>query len=105
VQEKYSEYKQENEIRRQQAAAAASSAITISALSSTPTSSSLDNFETVENRNSTSTRGSTDDKDWDDLSRRLGAGGNISEPCSLSSSSATKLTSETRSCDIKGELD
>ena len=105
MQEKYSEYKQENEIRRQQAAAAASSAITISALSSTPKSGSFDNFETLDNRSSISTRGSTDDKDWDDLSRRLEAGGNISEPCSLSSSSATTLISEMRSCDIKGELD
>ena len=86
VQEKYSEYKQENELRKQAAAAI-----------SIPGSTS-----SKPGKQKSQDDGSEDIIDWPKGIIQSIPDGNFSEPCSLSSPAAEKLMSEIYSSDVKG---
>ena len=86
VQEKYSEYKQENELRKQAAAA-----ISIPGSASSKPSKQKSQDDGVE-----------DIIDWPKGIIQSIPDGNFSEPCSLSSPAAEKLMSEIYSSDVKG---
>ena len=94
VQEKYSEYKHDNELRKQANAAAI-------IIPNSSTSSKVDNHS----YNPEKVEEDADDErtvDWPKgIAHSMSMDGNFSEPCSLSSPAAEKLMSELYSSDIK----
>jgi hypothetical protein len=91
VQEKYSEYKHENELRKQAAAAIA--------IPNISDHNKTDNH--IQDHENNDTNGGDDTNSWPKgISHSLSMDGNFSEPCSLSSVSAEKLMSEILASDV-----